>query len=115
METHPVCNPSVVGQVVGRAGAEGETANAMRVDWMKHFIVKGLTAFEALLDHANTGEFCHGDTPGLGDICLVPQVYNADRWGADISDLKKLRAICERCEALPAFAAAHPDQFNPAA
>ncbi len=113
METHPVCNPSVVGEVIKRAGASGDDANALRVDWMKYFIAKGLAAFEALLDNPRTGEFCHGDTPGLADICLVPQVYNAKRWGADISALKRIAAICEHCEALDAFAAAHPDRHNP--
>lgn len=109
METHPVCNPFLVNHVVKLA--EGD--DAMRVEWMKTFIRKGLSAFEKLLDHTATGDFCHGDKPGLADICLVPQVYNANRWGADISDMPKLLAISARCEALPAFAAAHPDKYKP--
>lgn len=114
METHPVCNPSVVGQVIKRSGVEGEQADDMRIGWMQHFIARGLSAFDALLDHPDAGDFCHGDTPGMADICLVPQVYNAKRWGADISGLSRLCSIADRCSDLPAFAAAHPDQFNPA-
>ena len=113
METHPVCNPSVVARVLQQADVSGDDANAMRVDWMKHFIRKGLQAFERLLDDAATGEFCDGDTPGLADLCLVPQVYNAHRWGTDISDLSRVRKISKRCEALDDFAAAHPDQYEP--
>jgi len=115
MDIHPVCNTSVVAQVLQTAGASGDVGNAMRSGWMKHFIRKGLLAVESLLANPATGEFCHGDTPGLADLCLVPQVYNADRWGADISDMSILREISNRCEALPAFADAHPDRFNPEA
>lgn len=109
METHPVCNPYLVNHVLKLADGD----DAMRVEWMKTFIRKGLSAFEKLLDHPGTGDFCHGDKPGLADICLVPQVYNANRWGADISDMSVLSAISKRCEALPAFAAAHPDLYQP--
>ena len=110
METHPVCNPYLVNHVLKLANGD----DAMRVEWMKTFIRKGLSAFEKLLEHPATGTYCHGDQPGLADFCLVPQVYNADRWGADISDMPILREIASRCEALEAFAAAHPDRYQPA-
>jgi len=110
METHPVCNPYLVNHVLRLAGGDDN----MRVEWMKTFIRKGLSAFEKLLDHPGTGAFCHGERPGLADFCLVPQVYNADRWGADISDMPTLRAIATHCESLDAFAAAHPDRYQPA-
>ncbi len=109
METHPVCNPYLVNHVLKLADGD----DAMRVEWMKTFIRKGLSAFEKLLEHKSTGDYCHGDKPGLADVCLVPQVYNANRWGADISDMPKLLKIADRCEALPAFAAAHPDRYQP--
>ena len=109
METHPVCNPFLVNHVLKLAGGD----DAMRVEWMKTFIRKGLGAFEKLLDSPQTGAYCHGETPGIADFCLVPQVYNADRWGADISDMPLLRAISQRCEKLEAFALAHPDHYNP--
>ncbi len=109
METHPVCNPYLVNHVLKLAGGD----NTMRVEWMKTFIRKGLTAFEKLLDHPQTSTFCHGEKPGLADFCLVPQVYNAERWGAEISDLPRINAITQRCERLEAFAQAHPDRYNP--
>ena len=109
METHPVCNPYLVNQVLELAGGDNE----MRVNWMKTFIRRGLSAFEKLLDHPETGTFCHGDKPSLADICLVPQVYNADRWGADLSDMPRLRAISNPCEQMEPFVMAHPDKFEP--
>ena len=80
MEIHPVCNSSVAAHVMELNGGGEET----RIAWMRRFIGAGLNAVEALLDHPATGEFCHGDRPGLADFCLVPQLYNAQRWGADI-------------------------------
>lgn len=103
-EIHPVCNTGVVNHVLELTGA-GE---AGRVDWMKHFIRKGLAAFEAMLDQGPTGKFCHGDRPGMADFCLVPQVYNAHRWGVDIADLSRINAIVDHCNALPAFEKAAP-------
>ncbi|OCW58199.1 maleylacetoacetate isomerase [Hoeflea olei] len=109
MDIHPVCNMGVVAHVLELTGG----GDAERTVWMQRFITKGLAAFEVLLDHPSTGLFCHGDTPGLADICLIPQIYNADRWGADISGLKRIQAIAQACAALPAFADAHPDRVKP--
>lgn len=108
MDIHPVCNLSVVGHVMELTGG----GDAARQAWMQRFISQGLSAFEALLDHPATGKFCHGDVPGLADICLIPQLYNADRWGADISGLKRIQAIRLACDQLPGFANAHPDNNN---
>jgi len=108
MDIHPVCNLSVVGEVMRLSGGGDD----VRVAWMQKFISKGLEAFEKLLDYPETGKFCHGDTPGLADICLIPQIYNAERWGADISGLERIQAIRAACDQLPAFANAHPDKNN---
>ena len=108
MDIHPVCNLSVVKRVLDLAHGD----DAMRVDWMRHFISQGLEAFETLLDHPSTGKFCQGDRPGMADICLIPQIYNAERWGADISRLKRIQAIRKACDAVPAFVSAHPDRCN---
>ncbi len=108
MDIHPVCNLSVVSHVMELTGGGDE----VRVAWMQRYIGAGLEAFEKLLDHTETGQFCHGDTPGLADICLIPQIYNAERWGADISGLERIQAVRKACDQLPAFIKAHPDNNN---
>ena len=108
MDIHPVCNLSVVGHVMELTGG----GDAVRSAWMQRYIGAGLEAFEKLLDHPGTGKFCHGDTPGLADICLMPQIYNAERWGADISGLVRIQAIRRACDQVSAFARAYPDNNN---
>ncbi|GGF03000.1 maleylacetoacetate isomerase [Stappia taiwanensis] len=111
MEIHPVCNLRVVKHIVELAGGGDEIRNA----WMQQYISSGLAAVETLLDAPGTGLFCHGDTPTMADLCLVPQLYNARRWGANLDACPRVVEIGERCEALTAFAAAHPDQIGPPA
>ena len=106
METHPVCNLSVAKHAVTNSGGTMEMA-----DWMQHFIPKGLNAFEAMLE--GNGPYCMGDRITMADLCLVPQVYNAHRWGVDLSGLPKINAIMENLEKLPAVQAAHPDRVKP--
>ena len=76
---------------------------------MKKFIGEGLAAFEKLLDHPATGRFCHGDQPTMADLCLVPQLYNARRWEADIASLDRVNAIATACGELPVFRHAAPN------
>lgn len=109
MDIHPVCNMSVVREVMARAEGGEET----RVAWMRQFIGPGLAAFERMLAAPGTGRFCHGDAPTLADLCLVPQVYNAVRWGVDLAGCPRVLTITAACDALPAFAAAHPDRIGP--
>ncbi|MTI16149.1 maleylacetoacetate isomerase [Rhodobacteraceae bacterium RKSG542] len=104
MDIHPVCNLGVVKRVQELAGGD----DAVKVSWMKEFMSKGLLAFEELLNTPQTGQFCYGDEVSLADICLVPQMYNARRWGVDLSKMRKLTAIADRAAELPAFKAAYP-------
>ncbi|MDL2398782.1 maleylacetoacetate isomerase [Rhizobium mayense] len=107
MDIHPICNLHVathVATIVGQAEA--------REEWMRHFIAGGLRKLEAMLCEFK-GEFCFGDRPTIADLCLVPQVYNARRWGVDMTDLKRIVDIDARCAKLPAFQAAHPDRVKP--
>ena len=109
VDIHPVCNLQVARHATGlSSGAEG-----MPGDWMKHFIRPGLQAFEALLGQWKQTPFCTGDTPGLADICLMPQIYNARRWDVEIADLPRLLAVEAACADHPAFAAAYPDAVQP--
>ena len=83
---------------------------AEREDWVKHWIVEGFTAVETLLaEDAATGVYCHGQTPGLADCCLVPQVFNARRFGVDMAAFPTLLRIEQACLALPAFDQARPE------
>lgn len=109
MDVHPVCNLNVAQHVASLVG-DGDAA---RVAWMRHFIGKGLDAFEALLADADAGPFCHGDTPSMADCCLIPQLYNADRWGVDYAHHPRIVAAGDAARALDAFAAAHPDTVGP--
>ena len=109
VDVHPVCNLGVVGHV---SKLMPDTSNA-KVDWMKHFISPGLRAFEGLLASFDQAPFCCGDTPSLADICLMPQLYNAHRWGADFSDCTRIQAVEKACAEHPAFAAAYPDAVQP--
>ena len=106
METHPVCNLSVARYATDNSGG-GITMQS----WMQHFISHGLTGFEGML--SGDGIYCHGDNITMADICLVPQMYNAERWEVDVSGLTTINDITQRLRELPAFAAAHPDRFKP--
>jgi len=109
-EIHPVSNLGVLKRIEGLAGPDA------RSDWNRENISRGLEAVEAMLDHPGfTGAFCHGDMPGIADCTLIPQLYNASRWGVAFDHLPRISAVARACEALPAFASAHPDRFDPSA
>ena len=110
MEIHPICNPSVVAH----HAAAFDGSDDDRKIWMQHFIDKGLRAVEVLANHPASGRFLHGDSPGLADIVLVPQLYNARRWDVPLDDMPRLTAIDATCRDLPAFAAAAPEAVNSA-
>ena len=108
MDVQPVCNLRVARYAKDKAGG-GITMES----WMRHFIGLGLTGLEGLLAQRQAESFCHGDRVTMADICLVPQVYNARRWGVDLLEFGRISAIAGRLEAMPEFAAAHPDRVRP--
>lgn len=104
-EVHPLQNLRVLNFVKENYGQDQEGADA----WCRHWIADGLAACEAIAaaeDHG--GAFTFGDRPGLADICLVPQMFSADRFGLSTDAWPRLNAIRAACEALPEFSAAHP-------
>lgn len=101
MEIAPVCNLSVAAYATGGK-------DPARTEWMQHFIRPGLLAFETLLKAFEQAPFAAGTAPGLADICLIPQLYNARRWGAEYGDCPRIKAIEEACARHPAFVSAAP-------
>lgn len=102
MDIHPVCNLRVAS-----FAAQNSNGGITMESWMQAHIGPGLAAFETMLDD---GERCFGDAITMADICLMPQLYNAHRWGIDLSPVPKIRRIEAALSEIPAFAAAHPDQ-----
>ncbi|MBY2935379.1 maleylacetoacetate isomerase [Rhizobium leguminosarum] len=107
MDIHPICNLHVVSHLMSMA----DKADA-REEWMKHFITDGLGKLETMIGKAD-GAFSFGNTPTMADLCLVPQVYNARRWGVELTAFKRIVDIDAECADLPAFQAAHPDRVKP--
>jgi maleylpyruvate isomerase len=106
-EIHPLDNLRVLRYLV----RDLKVTNEAKDQWYRHWIVEGFDALEKLLAGApETGRFCHGDMPGLADICLVPQVNNARLAGMDIAPWPTIQRIAAACAEIPAFAAAHPSK-----
>ena len=101
-DIHPVNNLRVITRLEAMGHGQGEA-----VDWMNHWMARGFAAVAAMI--APGTPFCFGEAPGLADLCLVPQLYNARRWGLDLAPYPRLTAIEARCLALPAFDAARPE------
>ena len=105
-DIHPINNLRVLNYLTGTLAVSDDA----RLTWYRHWITTGFAGFEASLDAPETGTFCHGDVPSLADVCLMPQVFNARRFDCDLSAYPRLLAIANRCDALPAFARAHPER-----
>ena len=106
-DIHPLNNLRVL-RYLHRTLGQDETALA---GWYNHWIAEGFGAIEPLLaTDSRTGRFCHGDTPGLADIALAPQVVNAERYRLDLAPYPTITRIFEACMMLDAFAAAHPQR-----
>lgn len=103
-DIQPLQNLSVLKKLVKEHGFSEEE----KVAWIKHWITLGFESFESLLE-SSSGNFCMGDSAGVVDCYLVPQVYNAVRFGVDMSRFPKIAEINERCLALESFQKAHPD------
>jgi maleylpyruvate isomerase len=103
-DIHPLQNLRVLRYLKTEFGQDQDGLDA----WCRHWIESGLAACEALLARAPEAAFAFGDQPGLAEICLIPQMFSADRFGLDLTSFPRLRALRDRCETLPAFADAHP-------
>jgi maleylpyruvate isomerase len=104
-DIHPIQNLRVLQYLKRELKQEQPAIDA----WARHWIALGLAAFEARLAEPATGRFCHGDEPGLADLCLVPQLGNARRFGTDLSPWPRVLAVEAACMELPAFRSAAPE------
>jgi len=107
-DIHPINNLRVLRYLLRPLGQDEAAVET----WYNHWIAEGFGALERLLaEGGRTGRFCHGDTPGLADIVLVPQVFNANRYQSlDLTPYPTIVRIYQTCLGIDAFAAAHPDR-----
>ena len=111
-DIHPLNNLRVLQWLESDGGLDAP----LREAWYRHWVVEGLGALEArLVREAATGRFCHGDSPGLADCCLVPQLYNARRYSVALEPFPTLLRIEAACMSLDAFKAATPESQPDAA
>ena len=103
-EIHPLNNLRVLKYLVKELGVGEEAKNT----WYRHWVRSGLEAFEQQLALLPTARFCWGEAPTLADCCLVPQIFNGQRFNVSFDGLSRTMAVFEACMALPAFQRAQP-------
>lgn len=107
-DTHPVQNLKVLAQLRQLGLAEDKVTG-----WATWAISEGLAACETLIAH-EPGPFCFGVAPSLADICLIPQLFNARRFGVDLSAYPRLLKAEAATQAVAAFADAAPERQHDA-
>lgn len=104
-DIHPVNNLRVNQYLKAKFNADTDA----QVAWQRHWIALGFAAMEEMLvGSKDTGKFCHGDTPTIADICLIPQLANARRVALDLAPYPTLLRIEAHALTQPAFDAAQP-------
>jgi maleylacetoacetate isomerase len=107
-DIHPIDNLRVLRYLADPLGHDEKTIET----WFNHWVKLGFDGIEPMLaKDGRAGEFCHGDTPTLADICLVPQVFNARRYPSfDMKPYPTIRRIFDNCMRLDAFDRARPEK-----
>ena len=106
-EVHPIQNLRVLVHLKNNMHQSDDDLNR----WARHWIDLGLSALEQIVvSSSKRSKFCFSDTPTVADICLVPQLANARRFGCDLSVYPTLLQIEKACNALPPFANAAPEK-----
>lgn len=109
-DVHPLTNLRVLQYLERELAVSERDREAYRAHWLEH----GLASVEAMLARGGQqSEFAFGDAPGLADICIVPQVFNALRFACKLEHVPRVMALYERCTQLPAFARAAPEAVAP--
>ncbi|PAL25263.1 maleylacetoacetate isomerase [Sphingopyxis sp. GW247-27LB] len=110
-DIHPLNNLRVLKYLKRDLGLNEQTKD----HWYRHWILEGFDALEAMADSgAGEGRYLGGDTPGIADCCLVPQMYNARRFDVPLDAFPRLVAIDAACMDHDAFKRAHPDAVKAA-
>lgn len=104
-DIHPLNNLRVLKYLSGPLGIAEES----KLAWYHHWLAEGFDAIESRLAKTSDGRFCFGNTPGLADVMLIPQVFNAFRFELDMSPYPTIASINDHCLALDAFAHAAPE------
>ncbi|USY24269.1 maleylacetoacetate isomerase [Alcaligenes sp. 1735tsa3] len=112
-DIHPLNNLRVLQYLQNELHAQEDARN----QWYRHWVSVGLEGLEALVQRhgKKDHDFIFGDTPGLAEICLIPQMFNARRFDIDLSTFPRLLAVEEKCLELSAFQEAAPDRQPDAA
>ena len=106
-EIHPLNNLRVLRYLTKEFGRSEDEKNS----WYRHWIHDGLAILEAELQRAPLpGRFCHGDAPTLADCCLVPQIFNAQRFECDLSHAPTVMRVFDECMQREAFQNAQPSR-----
>ncbi len=106
-DIHPLNNRRVLVYLKRQLGLGQEQRHA----WCKHWIAGGFNPMESALSQSpQTGAFCHGDIPTMADVCLVPQMFNAQRYEMDMAPYPTLTRIFANCMRLEAFDKAQPSK-----
>ena len=104
-DIHPLNNLRVLQYLTGPL----QLSEQQKLHWILHWLQQGFQALELrLADQA--GQYCFGDAVTWADVCLIPQIYNALRFGLDMSPYPTLSRIYQHCLTLPAFISASPEQ-----
>ncbi|PKM20667.1 MAG: maleylacetoacetate isomerase [Gammaproteobacteria bacterium HGW-Gammaproteobacteria-15] len=104
-DMHPLNNLRVLQYLTGPLALSEQ----QKLNWISHWLNTGFNALEQRLKQS-AGQFCFGDEVTLADLCLVPQVYNAQRFALDMSAFPTVMAVHHNCQQLAAFALAAPEQ-----
>jgi len=104
-DIHPVNNLRILKYLAQELGVEEK----QKLEWYRHWVEQGFDALETHLLGTSNQQFCFGETPGLADVLLVPQVYNARRFEVDMDRYPVIAAIEQHCLSLPAFDRAVPE------
>lgn len=107
-DIHPLNNSSVLKYLREEFAADADAVGA----WYGTWVTRGFEALEALAP--KQGTFLFGETPGLAEICLIPQIYNAQRFKIDLAAFPRLLEIDAACAETPEFAQAAPEAVKPA-